>query len=86
MKTRINIYDHAAGMRDSITIPLSHDATVCRLRKAIGEPTFEVFDEDIAVYARVDVEPIAIHIFSYSAEAAAGAWNEVINTLMWVLK
>ena len=84
MKTRINLYDHAAGLRDSIIIPLSHNEVVHRLRLAIGEPqadSYELFDEDIAVYARVDTESIAVHIFSYSADAAAAEWNRIVGTL-----
>ena len=80
MKTRINLYDHAAGLRDSIEVPLTRDETVHRLRQAIGEPQF--FTEDgIAIYARVDTEPITMHVFSCSTVTAAGAWNEVINVL-----
>ena len=84
MKTRINLYDHAAGLRDTITVPLSRDATVCRLRQAIGEPqadSYEIFAEDIEIYARLDTTPIIVHIFSYSADAAAGAWNEIVSAL-----
>ena len=85
MKTRINVYDHAAGLRDTVEVPLSRDVTVNRLRKAIGEPqadSYEIFEDDFTVYARVDAEPITVHIFSYSADGAAGEWNRIVGTLI----
>ncbi len=85
MKTRINLYDHAAGLRDTIVVPLAHDVTVHRLQLAIGEPqadSYEIFDEDIAVYARVDTESITVHVFSYAADAAAAEWNRIVGTLI----
>ena len=83
MKTRINFFDHASGLRDTIEVPLCRDIAVNRLRLAIGEPEFEVYGEDdgIAIYARIDVSPIAVHLFSYSAAVAAGARNELVGTL-----
>ena len=84
MKTRICMFDHAAGLRDTIEVPLGRNATICRLRQVIGEPdadSYEIFSEDIEIYARVDVEPITMHIFSYSPGGAAGAWNEIVSAL-----
>ena len=81
MKTQINLFDHASGLRDTIVVPISRDEVVQRLRRIIGEPQFEIFDEDFAMYMRIDIGPIIIHVFSYSADAAAAAWNEIVGTL-----
>ena len=82
MKTQINIFDHVAGIRDSVEIPLPLGVIVRRLQSAIGEPQFEIFDgDDVSVYARVDDSPIVVHVFGYSADAAAARWNEILGEI-----
>ena len=85
MKTKINAYDHSGGLQYTSLIPLSRDVTVCRLRLAIGEPQFELYDdEEVSVYCRVDVTPIEVHLHAYpsNSQAAAARWNQIINTLL----
>ena len=81
MKTQVNAYDHGSGLRDSVTVPFGRDLAICRLRKALGGPQYKIFTEDIAVYARIDVEPIVVHIFSCSVDRSAAAWDKIVSTL-----
>ena len=80
--TRINLLNEVSGMRDSVEIPLGRQETINRLRAAIGEPVFELDGDDLAVYARVDASPIALHIFGYGREAALAEWNRIVGAML----
>ena len=84
MTTRINLFDHSSGLRDTVEISLPRDLLIHRLQAAIGKPSFELDDDgEVSVYARVDCKTVAVHVFSYpyNSQAASARWNEILNTL-----
>ena len=80
MKTRINIFDHSNGQRDTVEIALPRNVVIEQLRVSLCEPNFELWEHNYA-YARVDGEGIALHLFGICPEAIAAAQNEILGAI-----
>lgn len=81
--TSIDLFDHCCGLRDYLEIDAPRELIIERLRQVIPEPHFDVVDEDqFSIYARVDLDPIQIHVNGFPASAVSGGWHEILGVLM----
>ncbi len=80
--TSIDLFDHCSGLRDYLEIDAPRELIIERLRQVIPEPQFDISDEDeFTVHARVDVDPIQVHINGYPASMVSGGWHEILGVL-----
>lgn len=76
--TQIQIFDHADGRQDTIEVALPRKVVIERLRALIGNPIFELWDNDIFAYVRFNAEIIILHIFGMYTDSTTIAFKNQI--------
>ncbi|MCX7429022.1 MAG: hypothetical protein NTW96_25770 [Planctomycetia bacterium] len=76
--TQISLSNDVTCCHSLVAVPFCREETVDRLRALLAGQTY---DDDLAVCARVDTDPIELHLFGFDAEASLGESRRIIGGL-----